>query len=333
MATTDATALNSTKIRTLALRLARGSLTYALSSFGIRALNFFLFPLYTRFLSPAEYGIISLVETIAAAVAAVLGLGLDAGVRRLYFQYINKPLELKRYVSSVLRFAGISTLVAVSATLFLGPRVLTWAAPHFSIPFSPYMGMAITTAALLQIIQYRLSLYQVQERARSYGLLSIGVFLTTAVAVVVMVAFVHSGAFGMLLGKLLAAALAATGAIYLLRTWFGAPFEWKFVRETLSFSLPVVPHNLMALCLLAADRLILEHYRSLGEVGLYSLAYTLGMAMFLVSLSIGLAWQAIYFHTATNDGCRTILRSFSSGLVVLLTAIAIFGILIAQDFT
>jgi O-antigen/teichoic acid export membrane protein len=328
-----ATAILAKGIGPLALRLARGSLIYVFANFGIKALNFFLFPLYTRFLSPADYGIVSVAETVAAVLMAVLGLGLDAGVCRLYFQYVGDPEQLEYYISSLLLFAVMSAALALSLVLLLGQRLLTWAAPHFSVPFYPYIAMAITTGALLQIVQYRLSLYQVQKRASTYGLFAIGVFLTTAVAVIAMVVFVRWGAFGMLLGKLFAAALATMSAVYLLRTWLGAPFKWKFVRETLPFSLPLVPHQLMALCLVAADRLILAHYRSLQEVGLYSLAYTLGMAMFLVALSIGQAWQPIYFDTARTNGGRYTLGKLSSSMAVLLTAIAIFGVQIAQYFS
>ncbi len=328
-----ATAILTKGIGRLGLRLARGFLIYLLANFGIKALNFFLVPLYTRFLSPADYGIVSVAETVAAVLMAVLGLGLDAGVCRLYFQYVGDPARLEACISSLLRFAVMSTVLAVSVVLLLGQRLQTWAIPHFSVLFYPYIAMAITTGALLQIVQYRLSLYQVQERASTFGLFAIGVFLTTAAAVIVLVVFVRWGAFGMLLGKLFAAALATIGAIYLLRAWLGAPFEWKFVRETLPFSLPLVPHQLMALFLVAADRLILAHYRSLQEVGLYSLAYTLGMAMFLVALSIGQAWQPIYFETARSNGGRHTLGNLSSSMAVLLTAIAIFGVQIASYFT
>jgi O-antigen/teichoic acid export membrane protein len=331
--TRDEATVRAKQISTLVLRLARGSLTYALANFGIRALNCFLLPLYSRFLSPTDYGMVSLAETVAAGLTVVLSLGLDSGVSRLYFQYVNDPRQLNRYVSSCLRFAAMWTVVAVSLLLLLGGRLLTWAAPHFSVPFYPYIAMAIATAALFNIIQCRLSLYQIQERARSYGLLAVSVFLATNATVIVLVVFVRWGAFGMLLGKLLAAALATTGAIYLLRTWLGSALEWKFVRETLPFSLPLVPHYLMALCLVGADRFVLAHYRNLEEVGVYSLAYTLGMTMFLVAVSIGQAWQPIYFDTARGNGGRHILGKLSSGMAVLLTAIAVFGIQIAQDFT
>jgi O-antigen/teichoic acid export membrane protein len=329
----DAPAVRTSGIAPLALRLARGSLIYVIANFGIRGLNFFLLPLYTRFLSPADYGIISLAETIAAVLAAVLGLGLDAGVSRLYFQYVTDPPQLNRYMSSCLRFAAIWTLVSVSMVLVLGGRLLTWAAPRFSVPFYPYIAMAIATAALLQIIQCRLSLYQIQERARSYGTLAISVLLATTAAVIMLVVFVRWGAFGMLLGKLLAAALASIGAVHLLRPWIGSPMEWRFVRETLPLSFPLVPHYLMALCLVVADRLILEHYRSLEEVGLYSLAYTLGMTMYLIGASIGQAWQPIYYDTARDSSGLHILGRLSSVMAVILTAIAIFGVQSARYFT
>jgi O-antigen/teichoic acid export membrane protein len=317
-------------IAPLILRLARGSLVYIVANFGIRALNFLLLPLYTRFLSPADYGIVSVAETVAAVLIAVISLGLDAGVCRLYFQYVGDPTRLQRCISSLLSFAGLSTLLPVVVILLLGQHLPSWAVSRFSIPFYPYIAMAIATAALLQTVQYRLRLYQMQERASTYGLLAMGVFLTTVASVIALVVFVRWGAFGMLLGKLVAAILATMGAIYSLRTWLGARFEWKFVRETLPYSLPLVPHQLMALCLVAADRLILAHYRSLQEVGVYSLAYTLGMTMYLIGASIGQAWQPIYFDTVHRDSGLRILGKLSSGIAVVLTAIAIFGVQIAQ---
>jgi O-antigen/teichoic acid export membrane protein len=321
------------RISALASRLVRGSITYAGANFAIKALNLLFLPLYTRFLSPSDYGVISLAETFAAALAVGFSLGLDSGVTRLYFQYVSNASQLHRYVSSCLRFAAIWNLAVVAVLLSVVGRVLIpWVAPHLSVPFYPFIAMAIGTGALLQIIQYRFILYQVEQRPRSYAVLAMSLFFTTTAVVVALVVFARWGAFGMLFGRLLATTLVAIGVVYLLRSWITAPIEWKFVRETLRLSMPLVPHYLMALCLVVADRFILAHYRSLQEVGLYSLAYTLGMAMFLVSVSIGQAWQPIYFDTARKSEGRQILGKISSSLAVFLTAVAILGVQIAPYF-
>ncbi len=321
-------------IGVVASRLLRGSVVYAVATFATKALNFFLLPLYTRFLTPADYGTIALAETVAAALAACFGLGLEPGMRRLYFQYVGDRDHLGPYLSSVLRFAAASTVVIVAVVLLAGPALLRELDPHLAMPFYPCAALAIGTAALAQVIQYRLGLYQAEERPRSYALLATASTVLTAMAAIALVVFMRWGAVGMLLGKLVAAAVLAGTALVLLRHWLRFPTRWQYVRETLPLALPLIPQNLMALGLFAADRFILERYRSLEEVGLYSLAYTFGMAMYLVASSIGQAWQTIFFDVARQGGeGRTTLGRLSSGLAIFLVSVAVFGTLIAQDFT
>jgi len=318
----------------LTARLVRGSAIYAVANFGIKALNFFLLPLYTRFLTPADYGTIALAETVAAVVTAIFGLGLEPGIRRLYFQYVDRVDELARYLSSVLRFSALVTSAVVTVALVVGPTLMARADPHLAVPFHPYIALAIGAAALTQFVQYRLALCQAEARPRQYGWLAFVFFMATACAAIVFVVVLRWGAYGMLLGKMIAAGALAAVSIGLMWRWLREPMELRFIRETLPLALPLVPHSLMALGLVVADRFILEHYRSLDEVGLYSLAYTLGMAMYLVALSIGQAWQTIYFDTARTDNAagRRMLGEVSSSLCVFLCGIALTGALLAPDF-
>src|SRR5947208_553221 len=69
-------------------RVLRGSAIYGIANFGTRAINlFFLVPFYTRFLTPSDYGTISLAESVAVLVVAISTVSLDSALRRLYFQY------------------------------------------------------------------------------------------------------------------------------------------------------------------------------------------------------------------------------------------------------
>jgi O-antigen/teichoic acid export membrane protein len=314
-------------------RLLRGALTYASANFLLKGLNFVLLPLYTRFLSPADYGIISIAETVAATFAVLLSLGLESGVARLYYQYVSDPVLLRRYVSSCLRFGLMWILTAGVGMLIVGGVVLHVVAPNFVVPFYPFIALAIASSMFSQVVQYRLALYQAEQNTRSFALVTIALFALTTSSVVLCVTVMRLGALGMLVGKLVAWGAIAVGALYLLRHWLARPLEWKFVRETLPLSLPLMPHYLMALFLVTADRIILAHYRSLREVGLYSLAYTLGMAMFLVSVSIGQAWQPIYFDVARREGGRDELGKVTSHLAIALITVAILGVEIVPYFT
>jgi O-antigen/teichoic acid export membrane protein len=235
-------------------------------------------------------------------------------------------------VSSVLRFGSILTIAIVAMSFVAGPHLLQRVAPHFAVPFFPYIALAISTAAANQIVDYRLGLYQSEQRPVAFSLLASASFLMTAGSALFLVVLLRCGVVGMLTGKLMGATGSLLIAVFVSRKWWTGGFEWKFVRESLPIALPILPHMLLALGLIAADRFILEYYRSLGEVGVYSVAYTFGMVMYLVTASISQAWSPLFYDVARGgrEGQRMLGRLFS-GLSLLLVAVAVFGSLIAQD--
>jgi len=315
------------------VRVLRGSAIYWLANFGTKAINLFLLvPLYTRFLTPSDYGTISLAESVAVLVVAISTLSLDVALQRLYFQYSDDSQLLKRYVSSVLRSAAVLLALSLVVALAFGRQLFAIFAPNFAIPFFPYMALAIITAIAGQVVQYRMVLFMVEGRPKHYAMLAFCVFVLTGTAAVTLVILVPWGAYGMLLAKLVGTGATAVVAAFLLKQWFWAGWEWSFVRESLQFALPLVPFGLTALLLDVADRFILQHFRPTAEVGLYTVAYTFGMVMFLVTLSLWQALSPVYFETARSVHGDRMLGRLSSGLIVLLVAIAIFGALVAQDF-
>jgi O-antigen/teichoic acid export membrane protein len=320
-------------MRSAGRRLLVGSGAYAVTNFALKAVNFLLITVFTRYLSPGDYGTISLAEIIATTLVALFsGLGLDTAVRRLYFHYADEPAVQRRYVSSVLRFGVILTVAVVAVALVLGPRLLERIAPHFAVSFFPCIALAIGTAAANQTFDYRLGLYQSEQRPLAFSFMASASFLMTAGSALIFVVLLRRGAAGMLTGKLMGAAGSLLVAVVVSRKWWAGGFEWKFVRESLPIALPILPHMLLAFGLVVADRFILEYYRNLDEVGVYSVAYTFGMVMYLVTASISQAWSPLFYDVARGgqEGQRVLGRLFA-GLSLLLVTIAIFGSLIAQD--
>ncbi len=322
----------SLDLRAVALRLVQGAAIYGAASFGIKAVNFLLVLVFTRYLRPADYGIIALAETVAALLGLVAGLGFTTGLTRFYFQYVGDPASLRLYVSTVLRASAVLIAGITGLALLFLPYLL--AAIHFSVPFYPYLTLAMGTAAFSTFSELRLTLYRCQERSKAYALLSVVMFVLTTTAALVLVVALRHGAVGMLLGRFLGAAAACVITALLLGRWFRGGWDWRSLRETLSFSLPVMPHEAMALGLIAADRLILQRYSTVSEVGLYSVAYTFGMVMYLVTSSVQQAWSPIFLDVARDgEAARPLLGHISSGLILFYAGVAGFGCLIAQDVT
>ena len=322
-------------LRGAAIRLVQGSALYATANFGIKSLNFLLVPVYTRYLTPSEYGIINLAESLAAMVAIFAGVGLTGAVRRLYFEYVDDAGALARYMSTNFYFLLVAGSLAFALSCIgLKPALTRWD-PGIATPFFRYLVIAVATAVVSLVAEFRLVGYQLEQKPRAYALLAVAQFLLMVIASLLLVVVWRWGALGMLLGKCIAATVAGLIAIMLLRRWLFAGWSAEYLRKTLSLSLPIIPHQLMAFGLIAADRFILQRYRPLSEVGIYTLAYTFGMVMLLVTSSLMQAWNPLFFDVARQgtDNARAILGRLSSALIIFLAAIACFGSLIAEDVT
>lgn len=318
--------------RSVANRILRASTIYGLANFGIRGLNFLLLPLYTHYLSPADYGMIALAETLALFMLQVLNMGFDASMQRLYFQHVEPPEELNSYVGTVLKFAFAVEAAFLILVFTTGPWLEHTLWPHAPVPFL-YVGMALTTAATTQFFTYRLVLCQAQQRPKIYAILAFVSFALTASSSVLLVAVARKGVEGMLGGKLLAALICFLIAAVLAWPALRSRFHWRHVRETIAIGLPLVPHALMAYGLVSADRFILAHYRDLREVGIYSVGYTMGMVMSMVTMSLNQAWAPIYYDTARKgDHGSRVLGKLCSRILIVLVAIACFGALLARFF-
>jgi O-antigen/teichoic acid export membrane protein len=313
--------------------LAQSFAIYGAANFGIRALNFLVILVYAHFLRPSDYGIIYMAEIIASFMIIFGGLSIDSALQRLYFQHNHNSEELRSYLATAVRFGLSWMAVFLALVLVAGGSIHSHLREYTAVPFYPYIAMAIVTATASQGVQYRLAIYQAARRPGSYALLSFFFVVLTAACCVYGVVIRRGGALGMMKGKLVAATITFLVAAWSMRTLLAARFQWRFVRESLSFSLPLIPHVLMASGLVVADRFILEHYRDLSEVGIYSLAYTLGMVMFLVTQSLSQAWLPMFYELAGNrKKNHQVLGRICSGLVIGLIALACSGMLLAPSF-
>jgi len=97
------------------------------------------------------------------------------------------------------------------------------------------------------------------------------------------------------------------------------------------FGLPLMPHYFAGWILTFADRYMLERYRSLTEVGLYSLAYNVSMILNLVASSINQAWGPVYYDLAGTEEGRAKLPRLTTIYAAAITACAMVYMMLARE--
>jgi O-antigen/teichoic acid export membrane protein len=279
-------------------KLLGASAIYGLGSVLVRGVGFLLLPLYTRYLTPAEYGIVSLTVTVTTVLTMLYPLGLRGAVSRTYYESGTDEQRKERvgtlWIAMLLSAAGMALLLDR-----VGPSLVAVVLPE--VPFHPYLRLAVWTAFLGVLGITPLVLLQAQERPLTYVAVTMWMALTTtAVTVWLVIRFGNAEAY--LRGTLIGGALAAIPYILLTIRQVRLVFRVGVLLPALAFSLPLVPHALAGWALEMSDRAILTRLVPLPEVGVYALGYQLGAALGLLATAFNAAWVPFLFGTLKQEG-------------------------------
>ncbi len=294
-------------------------------------LNFLLITISTFYLSPGDLGIIGLAEATAIIVAHLSSMALPGSLRRLFFN-ADTDESRRLLISSILRGGILIAIMGTAASMLLGPAIFNLI-PADLPNFYPCFAYAIGYQIWYRFLEYRLTLFQITEHPILFAVLQILTGLTVFVFVFFFTVIMKGGASGFLLGRLVAVTLVTLMVIYGMRKHFYNGWSSDNFKMALKYSAPLIPHLLAITILNFADRFLLEVYSTTAEVGLYTLAYTLGLAMHLVTIAFSMSWGPFFFQTA-NAGKEHYgkIYDLAGKAVAISTAIAIFGVMISRDF-
>ena len=279
--------------------LLRHSVFYSIPGVAQRLVGFLLIPLYTRFMTPADYGILALAGLLQMALAQVQLLGLPSAMTRSYILLGEGEVDRRETVAT-----GSWTLLVVS--ILLGGALALSARPLAVLTFGDpeqarFVYLVAIGAPFAAIESVRFTLFRILEASKAFALVGLAGLILGVVLAVTLVVKMRWGAFGMIL-----AAIATTAVIALVfLPWFvralRAPFRPRILREMLEFGLPLVPAGFAVWAFDLIDRYILRLYRSMDEVGLYSLGYRFGMVLVLITMAFRTAWPQVLFAQGRDD--------------------------------
>ena len=269
-------------------RLSKNSLGFSIGLILTNAIGFILLPVYTRYLTPADYGIISVAGVVSAILSIICIFGMRGAISRFYFDYYKDPGELREYLSTIcITVFTLSFSLILIISLF-GEPLFTLIIPD--IPFYPYLDLVLWMTFLGFPLNFAFILLQVRERPFFYSFINISKFLLTTICILFFVIIYMEGALGSLKGQLIGAFIFFFVGIALLWKDIGLVFNPYKLRESLEFGLPMIPHELAGWTSSMIDRIFLSNYSTLTVVGLYSLGYQFGCILSFVTTAINFAY-------------------------------------------
>lgn len=290
------------------------TLIYGLGNYGIKVVGFALIPVYTRYLSPADYGVLSLVSMYTQAMFVMMNLGQTVGIFRFYYDHDDEKGR-ERVIAAAIWIVFLFSVPLSMVPLAFSPQIAGWLLDDRALWFLILLGTATVLAKVL--LRMPFSIMRAKEQSRRYAKWSLIRSATATLIALVLVVGFHQGAAGVVGAQFVAEfamCLFLTGATFkMLRSGF----RWQDIKQQLAFGLPLVPAGVAAFALDLADRWFIRYYYTVADVGVYSLAYRFGEILLFIITAFQLSWGPFAYSHRRDPDAPALFAHLTSYLLAI----------------
>lgn len=308
-------------------RLFRDSILYTLSTILTRGTAFILLPIYTRTLSPEEFGLLDYLTALGAIAAIVVTLEIMQGLARHIPEHLEDPRKKRDYASTCMWFVlGVYTTMLVLVCAFSTQLAAVLLDAPVKADLLRLAAWSYWVAAMLNVVHGQL---RWELKAATSALLSLLAALLTVACALVLVVWWKWGIRGALLAQVAGGLLALLPSLYLTRTSFGLNFDGPSLRRMLAYSVPLIPSSLAVVFALYFDRIVLKELAGLSAVGVYAVGQKIALVVTLALVGFRSALTPLIYanhaRASTPDELAQIFRVFCLAALAMALGLSVFA--------
>jgi O-antigen/teichoic acid export membrane protein len=279
--------------------VGRQALIYGAGVFLTKGTSFLMLPVYTRFLTPADYGVMELIGMTLDVLAIVAGAKLALGIFR-YYHGAETAEARSQVVSTALIALSVSYgTVGAGALLFADPlsRLVFGSATNGEL-----IRIAAVTLGLQSLMIVPFAYLRVRNRAVWFVTANLAKLALSVALVLLFLVHMEMGVRGVFLATLVSTATVGVimGGIVIREV--GLRFSIPAVRDLARYGIPLIGVQIAAFVLTFGDRYFLQAVADPWAVGLYALAYQFGFLLAAVGYApFEAVWEPARFTIAKRE--------------------------------
>ncbi|WP_417444262.1 lipopolysaccharide biosynthesis protein [Joostella sp.] len=291
------------------------------------SLPFLLLPILTSYLSPEDYGVVDIFYNTSLIITPIIGLSIVQSIGRYYFEKIDLP----KFITTIFFILIVTGLLISIISLFFNFLFNAYLLKHDIPPYLIFLAFIYTL--FTQIGEILLVLWRVSYKTMNYGLFRLSKTALDLGISILLIVQINMGWEGRIFSQLFVAVLFAIIAIVLLykkKYLIGFIIDEEYRNEALSFSIPLVFHSLGGYIISFSDRFFILLMLGISDVGIYSVAYQIGMIISLIQNSFNQAWVPFFFKKLkdgnSKDKYQIVKITYFYCVILILISIIIYFI-------
>ncbi len=293
---------------------------FAMISVATSLISFLLLPILTEYLSPEDYGILSIYNAVTRFLIAIIPLGT------INILTITLIKDLNLFKKQFKSFLQLSVLNAVLISLLIFVYITVTNSSFFGLPNWLAVATPIFACGVIYYDAFtNISIFRQQRKWFSiFSISKFSIEIGVSLFLIILLGFKWEGRiFGIILSLIISLIL---GVYYIKKEQLYLPvgtIDKENMYSLIKEGLPLILMTLSITVMNLSDRLFIEKMESLQDVGVYNVGATIAsVELIMVSASISVFRPLIYKHLKNKK--RDLLLQVTNSFILVTTLFAIF---------
>lgn len=292
-----------------------------------KAVGFVLLPLTTTYLTPDDYGVVSLFSSSAQILLLFCGMGLPISFYRFYTEARSQPVREQIWTTAC---AGIAfhSFVLLTPILFASP----WIDPWVFASSGPWLMIALVMVTALSTFN-DLARGRLQADGRSTAFLVIELSsLVFSRATMIGLIVAGWGIWGWVFGELVGEGLIWVLMAFALPRPRSVERFGEHARKLFPYGMTLVPIALSHWLMTGCDKFMLNAMvdDAKAQIGFYAVGERVGSIMQLFNLAFLFGWKRYSFGNMHQANGPALIARGMTFYIVIATYVA-FGLCLLGD--
>lgn len=317
-------------------QLAGQTAVYGVSSIVGRLINYFLVPLYTYLLSPAQYGVVTEIYSYISFLIIIITYGMETAFFRFTEKSENKERVYSTTLISILISSGVFLLISLAGAGSLA-RLIQHPGNYMYIV---WMAMILVFDAISSIPFARL---RIQNKAMRFAAIKMaGILVNVSINLLLILLFpwlYHKGIATSFIGLFYKGELSVNYIFFSnvissgLQVLLLLPvilnikfvFDTALFRKMILYALPLLVFGLAGVVNETLDRILIKYLLpsdiSMTQLGIYGACYKIAILMTIFIQAYRYAAEPFFFSQAKHKDARQIYADAMNYFVIVVSFI------------
>jgi len=252
----------------------KNSFWYSFSSILLRASSIIFFPIFSSYLTKADYGILSVSQSLILIITSIAGIELQNALSRFINSDKSRSDEKykKRVIGNILIASTVSYSIVVLVLLIFGQVILGKILND--IPFYPYIYFSVIGLIFSLFVNLYRNYLKATHKGKASFVFDIAFFLSNIILNLFFVVVLKTDVIGIIYSTVICGVFYSAISLYQFYKVATFSFDKKIIKSVLKYSLPLLPYIWLGLGIETVSTFFLNYEIGKEASGIFYIALT-----------------------------------------------------------